>query len=254
MGEAMETKSDLVSWGILVCAAWAFFLVSVAAYYVGRKEPSQTRLRVVLPPALAFASFVAVTGWLAQAGTLAKFDLRPPPYFFLIVGTISLGIYLGRSSLGGRIAELVPFPVLIGAQAFRLPLELVMHRAQEVGIMPVELSFSGYNFDILTGASASLLFWISGTRALDERWIRAWNYLGLLALTVIAAIAILTSPVVAYFGEGSINRWVAYFPFVWLPAACVPFALAGHLIVWRKLKMGSDAAPRPNLATTNPAP
>ena len=44
--------------------------------------------------------------------------------------------------------------MLVGVQGFRLPLELAMHRMYERGIMPVQMSYSGLNYDILTGIRA----------------------------------------------------------------------------------------------------
>jgi hypothetical protein len=50
--------------------------------------------------------------------------------------------------------------------------------------------------------------------------------------------AVVTSPFVQAFGPASVNTWEARFPFVWLPAGCVVFAIAGHIAVWRKLRAG----------------
>ncbi len=74
----------------------------------------------------------------------------------------------------------------------------------------------------------------------------AWNALGFACLLVIAVIAITTSPILRVFGEGpsNVNYWVAYFPFVLLPAACVVFALAGHIVVLRRLRFELSVSQR----------
>ena len=41
---------------------------------------------------------------------------------------------------------------------------------------------------------------------------------------------------VAYFGAHELNGWVTRLPFVWLPSVLVAFALAGHIVVFRKLR------------------
>ena len=53
-----------------------------------------------------------------------------------------------------RPANHVPLWILVAVQGFRLPLELAMHRLYERGIMPEQMSYSGRNFDIVTGATA----------------------------------------------------------------------------------------------------
>ena len=63
---------------------------------------------------------------------------------------------------GRRFADKLPLVALIGFQAFRLPLELVMHRAAAAGIMPNVMMFTGYNFDIVTGATALPLALLPG--------------------------------------------------------------------------------------------
>jgi hypothetical protein len=98
--------------------------------------------------------WAGVSGGLATSGILGRFEARPPPILLfmavLLVGSVALGL----SSTGGLLASRVPLVGLVGVQAFRLPLELAMHQAATDGIMPVELSFSGYNFDIVTGVLA----------------------------------------------------------------------------------------------------
>jgi len=145
---------------------------------------------------------------------------------------------LAGSSLGGRLARATPLATLVGVQAFRLPLELFMHRAYERGIMPVELSYSGYNLDIVTGTTAAALFIALRARpTLPGTIVWIWNIWGLWCLGVIAVVATAGSPMVRAFGDdpAHINSWVLFFPYVWLPTVLVTFALAGHVIVTRVL-------------------
>src|SRR5690348_17101392 len=91
------------------------------------------------------ASFLVTFG-IAATGVLARFDARPPPFVILVVAILALGVALAFSSLGRALATGLPLVALVGFQGFRLPLELVMHRAADEGVMPAEMSFGGYNF------------------------------------------------------------------------------------------------------------
>lgn len=71
---------------------------------------------------------------------------------FPLMLCVALG--LGVSPVGRRLATGLPLWILVAAQSFRPPLELLMHQAYESGLMPVQMSYSALNFDILTGASA----------------------------------------------------------------------------------------------------
>ena len=50
-------------------------------------------------------------------------------------------------------------------------------------------------------------------------------------------VALLATPMVHAFGTepAHLNTWVAYFPFVWLPAGLVSAAVLGHVLLWRRL-------------------
>jgi hypothetical protein len=188
-----------------------------------------------------FAVMTAVTlAWLglwaglASSGILARFDQRPPPLLWMFGSSLLAGVALGFSPLGRSLADTVPLWALVLFQSFRLPLELCMAEAAQLGLMPVEMSIEGYNFDFLTGAIALPLawaLWLGG-----PAWLaRLWSWFGVLLLSVIAGLAVASSPMVQAFGPDHVNSWVAYFPYVWLPTVLVVFAIAGHIVVFRSL-------------------
>jgi hypothetical protein len=227
------TASVFVQAGMLavVLAVVALFVLGEA--YAARRLGQSVSTTVILALGGCLA-WMALTGGLAASGLLARFDVRPPPMVFLFIGTLALGIALGVSRVGGRIAESLPLHVLVLVQGFRLPLELVMHAAASEGTMPSVMSYSGYNFDIVTGASA-LLVGALLQRGAPRTLAYAWNALGAVLLLVIIGVALLSSPMVRAFGDAQVNTWVAYVPFVWLPSILVACAIAGHIVVWRRL-------------------
>ncbi len=174
----------------------------------------------------------------ALSGQLSRFDFLPPPMLIMIVSITVIAFAIGLSPFGRNAASEISLFMLIGLQSFRFPLELVMHYAGSTGIMPTQLSYSGYNFDIITGIIALVLLALhkSSVRIpLPVLW--AWNIWGLLCLAAIYIIAITASPVVRAFGDEpqNLNTWVLYFPYVWLPVVLVTIALSSHIIITRKL-------------------
>jgi hypothetical protein len=156
----------------------------------------------------------------------------------LLLPTLSLSVGLGCSRLGTQLASL-PLPALIAFHAFRLPLELVMHRAATEGTMPEQMTFSGSNFDIVSGASALLVAALAAQGKAPRWLLLAWNALGTTLLVTILVIAVASLPTFAAFGHepARLNTWVAYFPYVWLPAGLVAAAVLGHVLLWRRLLM-----------------
>ena len=218
--------SPLVTWGI----PGVGFAVLIAFLYGVRSAAPRW-----FPSTMALGlGWVVLWGTLAQSGVLARFDLRPPPMALLFLVVLATGIGIGLSPLGRTLASSLPLWTLVGFHAFRLPLELVMHQAAVEGTMPNVMSFSGYNFDIVTGISALLVAPILAKNP-SPRIALLWNLLGTLLLTAIVTLALLASPMIRFFGEGQINSWVARFPFVYLPALSVVGAIAGHTVLYRRL-------------------
>lgn len=221
-------SSTLVSFGI---AGLALLVVALVGFGVLRTAGQR--------PAVWFAAlagaWLVVTAALSCSGFLAQ-DGLPPRLMFLLLPTLGLPLLLGLSRTGSLLAE-APLWLLVGFHAFRLPLELVMHQAAAEGVMPPQMTFTGLNFDITTGVTA-LLVGALAARGWAPRWLLlGWNALGTLLLVAVLTIALASLPVFAAFGDqpAQLNTWVAYFPFVWLPAGLVSAAVLGHVLLWRRL-------------------
>jgi len=172
----------------------------------------------------------------AESGVLRRWDQDPPPFALLVAAILVVSLLIAFSRLGRYLARYVPLWALVAVQGFRLPLELAMHAMYERGIMPGVMSYSGRNFDIVTGATAIAVAILVRLGIGGSRLVAGWNVLGLALLVNVVTVAILATPRFAYFGRESLNTWVMYPPFVWLPAVMVLAALTGHLLIFRALR------------------
>lgn len=240
MDHAVTKAPPLVTFGIggIAVALALLFVIGqrAAAGALGLDARAVTR-RTVLAAA-GIAAWLALFGAVAAAGLLARFDARPPPFVLALVAIIGGAVAFSRSRAGTAVATGLPIAALVGAQAFRLPLELVMHDAARAGVMPLQMTFGagGWNYDLVSGATAILVAALAAAGRAPRWLLVAWNALGSALLLAIIAVAVASTPMVRAFGGGpALNTWVAYFPFVWLPSVMVAFALAGHLVLWRRL-------------------
>jgi hypothetical protein len=64
-----------------------------------------------------------------------------------------------------------------------LPLELLMHAAGKVGIIPRQMTFTGAKLDILTGASAVIVGPLIAWRVVGVRATRMWDWMGAIVTT-----------------------------------------------------------------------
>ena len=176
-------------------------------------------------------AWLGLSAGLAAGGHLAHFD--PPRPLPLFLAGIAGVVVLARSPLGTRLAAL-PLGWLVGFQAFRIAVELLIHRAAMEGIAPKEMSWDGYNLDIVTGLTALALAPLADR--LPRAALHAWNLLGLgLLLTVVGTAVVAMPTPFQQLATRPPNVWIAHFPFVWLPTVLVLVALTGHALLYRAL-------------------
>lgn len=151
----------------------------------------------------------------------------------------------GRGCVGRTLARGLPVALLVGAQGFRLPLELVMHQAAVAGVMPAQMSFSGWNFGVLTGLAAVVVGALAAWGKMPRVGVVLFNALGTALLVAIIGISVASTPLPHAFGNtpDKLNTWVAYPPFILLPGVMVAFAVLGHVVLWRRLLTGRAPAP-----------
>jgi hypothetical protein len=235
---AIPDASRFVTGSFIAMAIGLAFLLVVGVNLAGRRvrEAPHARRRWTIVASVGAGTWLGVTWAAAETGHLSRIDLTPPPFLALPVAIVLLGALMAFSRFGTRLVEGLPLAALIGVQAFRFPLELLMHRAYTEGVMPPQMSYSGWNFDIVTGLTALPVAWAVHRGIGGRRLATAWNVMGSLLLLNIVVIAIVSTPVMALFGPDLLNTWVMFPPFVWLPAVMVLMAFVGHLLVARALR------------------
>ena len=206
--------------------------------------PASRSLRGAALVVFAVVIWMVITWRAAASGALRQWDSVPPPLMLMFIGIVLVAVRLTFSTTGLRLARHIPLWALVGVQAFRYPLEVAMHQISLRGLMPNQMTYTGLNFDILTGISAVLVCVLLLTRRAGVRTVLAWNILGLALLANIVVVAILSTPMFRYFGDDNLNTFVTLTPYVWLPAVMVTAALAGHLLIFRAVRerWGSDGS------------
>jgi hypothetical protein len=234
----MVNASPVLQWSFvaLVLVVAATF---VAGVYWSTRSIERDAARATRHAVLATVGVVVWLGGtfaLAATGRLS-FSSRPPTMMVFVVGLIALAIYLGTSRLGARLASGVPLIALVAVQGFRFPLELLLHRSYVEGLMPIQMSFSGFNWDIISGLGALAVAAVLVRKPRSLVLVRIWNTAGIVLLANIVTIAILSAPTpLRVFHNEPANVWIEKAPWVWLPSVFVLAAIAGHIVVYRRLR------------------
>jgi len=229
---SLVATSGFVS--IVLATGTAIVAATAVASRTARETPIATRRRIVTVLA-ALAVWLALTAAVAATGYVSDFDRRPPP--LLLVAGISglLSTALALSPFGAFLARWLPTSILVGVQVFRVPLELVLHRLSYEGVLPVQMTFAGMNYDIVTGFLAGLVGIWATWHEPPRLVVSAWNALGIVLLATIVTIAMLSAPTpLRVFPNEPANTIVTSFPFIWLPTFLVQVAWIGHLLVLRR--------------------
>jgi hypothetical protein len=212
----------------------------------GSRAPGETHADAVRwrrRAALLVLAWLGASFAIADSGVLARFDARPPPLLVFLGLCTAATAGLAFSPLGTRLARGLGVAGLVGFQVFRVPLELLLYRLYGEGVVPVQMTFAGFNYDVLSGLGAALLALLARRGEPPRALVFAWNLLGLTLLCVIVAVALLSTPTpLRAFPDPPANTFVAHPPFVWLPAFLVQAAWFGHLLVFRRLELSRGAA------------
>jgi hypothetical protein len=234
----MVNASPLLLWSF-VALALVLATTFVAGIYVSASASptsSPHAARNAAIAALGAAGWLGLTFAAAQSGRLS-FSTRPPTMAFLLVATAVVAIAIGASRLGRRLATGIPLAALVGVQGFRVVVELILHRAYREGLMPVQMSFSGLNFDILSGLSAIVVALVLLRKPGSLVLVRVWNTAGIILLANILTIALLSAPTpLRVFHNEPANVWITQAPWVWLPSVFVLAAVVGHILVYRRIR------------------
>jgi hypothetical protein len=225
-----------------VCVALT--LATYRAFTPERASPEDARVarRRAGQVALALVAVMLGSALLAEGGALAR--LAGTPAFLAYPGVITVAVVLLAASRFGRRLGTLPLAWLVLFQAFRLPLELVLHAWYAAGSVPVQMTFAGQNLDIVTGVAALVVgavAWSRPTRVRPLLW--GFNVVGIALLLNVMRVAITSSPVpLRTFTDGPPLLLPFHAPFTWIVPLCVAPALLGHLVLFRALRGGGARA------------
>ena len=188
--------------------------------------------------ALALGVWLAGTSAIVASGALAAAPMPRIPLFFAAINLAAVAAAL--SPVGRWLAAGLPLAALVAFQGFRLPLELVLHSWALQGTIPETMTWTGSNYDIVSGivAIAAAPF---ASRSRATAW--AANIVGLTLLVNVGRVAMLSSPLPFAWPDVSPPlQLVLYLPYAWIGPVCVAGALAGHIVLTRALLMPSRAS------------
>lgn len=223
----------LVAFLIILLGVLALLLLGVYSAYapdLGRAGAARRTAGVALGALLWLTLLSLVVG----SGALSAAPMPGIPLFF--VAANCAGLLFALSPLGARLAVGLPLAALVAFQGFRLPLELVLHAWAASGTIPRTMTWDGQNLDIVSGVvSLAVAPFVARRPALA--WLA--NLVGAALLVNVARVALLSSPVPFGWSVQPKLLLAAHLPYALIAPVCVAGALAGHVILTRRLLRAS---------------
>ncbi|MBC6998931.1 hypothetical protein [Cytophaga sp. FL35] len=185
----------------------------------------------------AILIWMAVVGVLGYLGFYRVQNTIPPRFIFLLAPGILFAIVYFLSTKNNRIGNAQNLRWLTLLHTIRIPVEIVLYCIFIEGLIPGLMTFEGYNYDILSGISAPIIYYtVFVKKWIGTRGLLIWNLICLGLLINVLTIAVLSALTpIQQLAFDQPNIGVTYFPFVWLPAVIVPIVLYSHLVSIRIL-------------------
>ena len=165
-----------------------------------------------------------------------------PPRFVLLIGPgIIFTALLFLTKRGKAFVDSLDLEKLTLLHTVRVPVEITLYFVCAAGLIPVLMTFEGNNYDIISGLTAPLIYYlVFASKKTTKSSLLIWNFLCLGLLINVLVIAILSAQTpFQRLAFDQPNIGVTFFPFVWLPTVIVPIVLFSHLAAMRLLLTSS---------------
>jgi len=224
-------------WPLLTLACIVIILTSLRTVLKRTKWEKNAQDKIFFGTVFILTTWIALLTILSYNGFFADFSKLPPRPALAMLIPLPIIILIAFSKTGTQLLQTVPAQWLIFMQSFRVIVELLLLFAFIAGNLPVQMTFEGRNFDVITGVLALPVGYIvARKKRYAPRLAIAFNIIGVLLLLNILVIAVLSMPTsIRYFMNEPSNTLVGQFPFILLPGVLVPIAYTMHIFSLRQL-------------------
>jgi hypothetical protein len=226
--------ADLPAYVSAVFLAAVFVTVAVFWYSVLRSSADEKLKRLVIA---IVPLWMLIQAGFAISGAYQTESHEIPLLMFF--GPLPALLFFAALFAGARqsLVAGLPLKLLTIIHIVRIPVELVLHWLYEGRLIPEVMTYSGANFDILSGLTAPIVLFLAFRGNTVKRGLLiAWNIVALGLVLTIVTIAILSFPgPLQQLSPELPNRAVALFPYVWLPSVIVPIVIFSHAASLYKL-------------------
>ncbi len=201
----------------------AFILITI--YIIFAFVKSNNLKKTTLPIIFGWSVLISI---LASIGFYQYTEGDKFSTFPLVL--IPAAIFIGYLCKNKSFYEKRDLKWSIAVHIVRFPVELLLFQLAVRDLLPIEMTFKGWNFDIIPGiTSIFLLIWMK-FRSVDNKILLGWNILGLILIFFILSNGFLSQELLyKKFGYTVPNKAITYFPMILLGGVIVPVVIYTHI-------------------------
>src|SRR5258705_3682647 len=239
-----DFSAPAFAWIMLTVICLSFLLAGLKAALKRTVWEQGRQQKVFAAATITIVAWTAILLILSKVGFFADFSKLPPRPALAVLIPLPFILGFAFSKTGTQLLKVVPSHWIIFMQSFRIAVELLLLVAFLNDKLPVQMTFEGRNFDVVTGVLALPVGYLLARRKTHSRkLVLVYNIAGLLLLLNILVIAVLSMPTsIRYYMNEPANILVAEFPFILLPGVLVPIAYGLHILSLRQLFLSQNNA------------
>lgn len=192
-------------------------------------DSSGLKVRPFLIGIAAWLTYVSVLG---ASGVLRDFSLPPRIPLLLVIPAFGIISWIFLTGLHRPLLTAVPRWLPMVFQSFRIWVEFLLLGVYLQGFATAEPTMAGYNFDILVPISGLVLaFLVYKKRVLSEKWVLAWNIMGLCILASVVFTFVTLGAFPSFWGyeTTTISPLIGEMPYVLVAGFLMPVAVMVHV-------------------------
>ncbi len=225
----------MIKLGYLLLTSGMAVIVIFAYYQLLIKSGRQHGVAVnkALKVSGIFFFFLLYNAVLDRTNFVADLSLPPRLFIFVILPSFLLIFFIIKRFQRSNLLPLVSPQQLTLIQLYRVAIELLFIGSVSEGLLNKEVTFEGYNFDLLFAASSILVYLlVYQFKLIPEKIVLYWNYLGL--AVIISILFLFTTSIYFPLFWGSKTPLMpdgfANFYFLLVPSLLMPLAVFIHIL------------------------
>ncbi|MBA6156576.1 hypothetical protein H3Z83_08630 [Tenacibaculum sp. S7007] len=201
----------------------SFVLLAIYTIFIFSK--SNNLKPSTLPIILGWSIFICVLSYLGvyhyqEGDSISRFG-------FVLIPTIIFIIYLLRDK---SFREERDFRWSTAVHIVRFPVELLLFQLAIREWLPMEMTYEGWNFDIIPGITSIILVIWMQYKKVNRKLLLVWNIIGLFLILFILTNGFLSQELLYQEFEYSVpNKGIAYSPVILLAGVIVPIVIYTHI-------------------------